>query len=180
MADRLRVEAEESHRAAEERLALALSRQREKEQELESLRAEHRDMCRKLSELSLQQQQERAELDALRAERQEEDNTECDQQPVSDSEEKPKVSEDKCETAEGEAEAKHSENQEEEESDRNEEVDAEVVDQDPERTNGSEGSQLTGRGIAESYLRSLAALEKKKEKGQRDPRRIMMLFERSW
>lgn len=53
---------------------------------------------------------------------------------------------------------------------------------DPEKSNGSENLQLTGRGVAEGYIRSLAALEKNKEeeRGPRDPRRIVMLSERSW
>ncbi len=189
MADRLRVESEqalvllqESHRAVEEQLAQALSRQQEKERELESLRAEHRDVCSRLTELALQQQQERAELHALRNACRVTDATDCDQQAERQDikeviqeavEEKPKK-------VEAETDARHVEKQKE--SETNQEVDAKVVSHDPEEANGSESMQLTGKGVAEGYLRSLAALEKRKEKGpgQRDPRRIVMLSERSW
>ncbi|XP_036066353.1 cytospin-A isoform X5 [Oryzias melastigma] len=50
---------------------------------------------------------------------------------------------------------------------------------DAQKANGSESVELTGKGVAEGYIRSLAALEKKKEE-QRVPRRIVMLSERSW
>lgn len=41
---------------------------------------------------------------------------------------------------------------------------------------------LKGKGVAAGYLRSLADLEKKKDdgRGHKDPRRIVMLSERSW
>lgn len=53
---------------------------------------------------------------------------------------------------------------------------------DPENLNEAGSGCLTGKGVAESYLRSLAALEKKREKVNilRDSRRIVMLSERSW
>lgn len=190
VADRLRVESEqalgllqESHRAVEQQLALALDAQQEKDRELESLRAEHRDVCRKLTELSLQQQQERAELDALRD--RVKDMTDCDQRAEGqDSEEgrgeqtqKVVEEKEKPREAEAETEAKNLEKQKEE-NETNQEADAKVVDPDPEETNGS--AQLTGKGVAEGYLRSLAALEKKKNGGLRDPRKIVMLSERSW
>ncbi|XP_070844010.1 cytospin-A-like [Chaetodon trifascialis] len=194
VADRLRVESEqalgllqESHRSVEEQLAQALSTQQEKDQELESLRAEHRDVCRKLSELTLQQQQEQAELEALRNASRAKDETDCDQQAERrDSEEgrreeMQKAVREKPKEAEDNAEAKHFEKQKEE-NETNQEVDAKDAARDPEEANGSESTQLTGKGVAEGYLRSLAALEKKKERGQvqRDPRKIVMLSERSW
>ncbi|KAL7388257.1 hypothetical protein ABVT39_010239 [Epinephelus coioides] len=174
VADRLRVESDqalgllqESHRAVEEQLAQALSRQQDTDRELESLRAEHRDVCCKLTELTLQQQQERAELDALRNACRVKDTTDCDKRAErQDSEE-----------GQGEDTQKVVEEKQEEESDTNKEVDAQVVDHDPEEANGSGSTQLKGKGVAEGYLRSLAALEKKKD--GRDPRRIM-LSERSW
>ncbi|XP_049914997.1 cytospin-A-like [Epinephelus moara] len=185
VADRLRVESDqalgllqESHRAVEEQLAQALSRQQETDRELESLRAEHRDVCCKLTELTLQQQQEQAELDALRNACRVKDTTDCVKRAErQDSEEgqgedTQKVVEEKVNT-----EARNAEKQEEE-SDTNKEVDAQVVDHDPEEANGSGSTQLKGKGVAEGYLRSLAALEKKKD--GRDPRRIVMLSERSW
>ncbi|XP_033504354.1 uncharacterized protein LOC117270708 [Epinephelus lanceolatus] len=184
VADRLRVESDqalgllqESHRAVEEQLAQALSRQQDTDRELESLRAEHRDVCCKLTELTLQQQQERAELDALRDACRVKDTTDCDKRAERrDSEEgqgedTQKVVEEKVNT-----EARNAEKQEEESDTK--EVDAQVVDHDPEEANGSGSTQLKGKGVAEGYLRSLAALEKKKD--GRDPRRIVMLSERSW
>lgn len=181
MADRLRVESEqalgllqESHRAVEEQLAQAVSRQQEKDRELESLRAEHRDVCLKLSEVTLQRQQEQAELDSLRS--RVKDGTDCDQQAERQhsEEEIQEVLEEKPKKVEIDAEAKNVEDQKDEN-----ETSQEVVAHDPEEANGSESSQLTGKGVAEGYLRSLAALEKKKEK-PKDPRRIVMLSERSW
>ena len=181
VADRLRVESEqalgllqESHRAVEEQLAQALSRQQEKDRELESLRAEHREVCLKLSEVTLQRQQEQAELDSLRS--QVKDGTGCDQQAERQhsEEELQEVLENKPKKAEIEAEGKNVEEQKDEN-----ETSQEAVAHNPEEANGSESSQLTGKGVAEGYLRSLAALEKKKEK-PKDPRRIVMLSERSW
>lgn len=190
VADRLRVESEqalgllqESHRAVEEQLAQALSSQQRKDRELESLRVEHGDVCRKLAELTLQQQQERAELDALRNARQAKDETERDQQADRrDSEEgKQEEIQEAVQEKPKEAEAKSFEKQKEE-NETNAAVDAKDVAHDPEEANGPESIQLTGKGVAEGYLRSLAALEKKKERGQvqRDPRKIVMLSERSW
>ncbi|KAK5879851.1 hypothetical protein CesoFtcFv8_022930 [Champsocephalus esox] len=46
---------------------------------------------------------------------------------------------------------------------------------DSEEADGSGSTALKGKGVAEGYLRSLAVLETKK-----DPRRIVMLSERSW
>lgn len=165
VADRLRTESEqalaslqESHRSVKEQLARALSRQQEMDHELASLRAEHRDVCRRLTELSMQQQQDHTELEAVR-------NRQTDKQAErQDSEEKVQSV-----TEEAEVDVK-------EENDLIKDVhhDAE--------TNGSGNMQLTGKGVAEGYLRSLAALEKKKEEGRgpRDPKRIVMLSERSW
>ncbi|XP_038582692.1 cytospin-A-like isoform X2 [Micropterus salmoides] len=192
VADRLRVESEqalgllqESHRAVEEQLAQALIRQQEKDGELESLRSEHRDVCLKLRELTLQQQQERAELDALRNAYRVKDVTDCDEkaerQDSDGGEEIQEVLEEKPREVETDTEAKNVEKQREE-NETNQEVDAEVVGHDPEEANGSGSMYLRGKGVAEGYLRSLAALEKKKEggRGQKDPRRIVMLCERSW
>lgn len=192
VADRLRVESEqalgllqESHRAVEEQLAQALIRQQEKDGELESLRSEHRNVCLKLRELTLQQQQERAELDALRNAYRVKDVTDCDEkaerQDSDGGEEIQEVLEEKPREVETDTEAKNVEKQREE-NETNQEVDAEVVGHDPEEANESGSMYLRGKGVAEGYLRSLAALEKKKEggRGQKDPRRIVMLCERSW
>lgn len=186
MADRLRDESEqtlgllqESHRDVKEQLAQALLREQEKDRELERLRTEHKDVCRKLTELTLQQQRERAELEALKNTHQVKDMTGCDQQWRQDSEEGAEtkhVMEQQLQ--ETETEAKNIEKPKLE-GEISEEVDTKVFDADLEEANGSDGMQLTGKGVAEGYIRSLAALEKKKER-QRDPRRIVMLSERSW
>lgn len=186
VADRLRTESEqalgllrESHRSMEEELAQALHRQQETDRELDRLKAEHRDVCKKLTELTLQQeqQQERAELDAPRSAHQVKDVTGCDQQTErQDSEERnemQQVIEEKLKEVETGTEVKNVE-EPKKENQTNEEVHC-----DPEETNGSDSMQLTGKGVAEGYLRSLVALEKKKEK-QRNPKRIEMLSERSW
>ncbi|XP_019953284.2 cytospin-A-like isoform X1 [Paralichthys olivaceus] len=169
VADRLRIESEQAlglvqgrHRAVEEQLALALSREQEKEGELESLRAEHRDVCSKLNKLTLQQ--ERAELDALRNACRAKDEADGGQQiERRDSEE---GQGEEIQEAAGDTEAKQEENE------ANGDMEA----------NGSGDMRLKGKGVAEGYLRSLAAMEKKKEagRGPRDPRRIVMLSERSW
>ncbi|KAM4529760.1 uncharacterized protein V3H82_027782 isoform 2-T2 [Fundulus diaphanus] len=170
VADRLRLESDhalgllqENHRALEEQLVQALSRQQETEQALESLRAEHRDVCHKLNEVIVQRQQEQAELDVLR--------NVCRLKEELTNKQADKEAGNKLQKA---AEA------ERESKDGGDDVDGET--HDPEKTNGSENAELTGKGVAEGYIRSLAILEKKKEegRGQRDPRRIVMLSERSW
>ncbi|XP_038123526.1 cytospin-A-like isoform X4 [Cyprinodon tularosa] len=163
VADRLRLESDhalgllqENHRALEEQLAQALSRQQETEQALESLRAEHKDVCCKLNEVLVQRQQEQSELDVLR-----------------------NVCRLKDELTNKEANKLQKKTEAEEEVKDGGDDGSETYD--PEKMEGSENTELTGKGVAEGYIRSLAALEKKKEgRGQRDPRRIVMLSERSW
>ena len=196
VADRLRVESEqalgllqESHKAVEERLARVLSTQQDKDRELESLRVEHRDICRQLNELTLQQQQQqrqkRAEPSALRSARRGNDVTDGEQQAERrDSEERQGGEKQKdMEEAELETEAKNVEKQQEGEHEAIQDVETKGAGDDPEEENGSGSTQLKGKGVAEGYLRSLAALEKKKEEGrgiQERSRRIVMLSERSW
>ncbi|KAK5616514.1 hypothetical protein CRENBAI_009402 [Crenichthys baileyi] len=168
VADRLRLESDhalgllqENHRALEEQLAQTLSRQQETERALESLRVEHKDVCCKLNEVIVQRQQEQAELDVLR---------------------------NFCRLKD---EITNKQANEEAGNKLQKEAETEITDggnyngetHDHEKTNGLlENVELTGKGVAEGYIRSLAALEKKKEegRGQRDPRRIVMLSERSW
>uniref|UniRef100_A0A1A8KXA4 Cytospin-A n=1 Tax=Nothobranchius kuhntae TaxID=321403 RepID=A0A1A8KXA4_NOTKU len=165
VADRLRMESEhalvllqENHRAVEEQLSQALGRQQEMERELESLRAQHKDVCCKLI---VQQQQHQAELDVLR--------NIC---RLKDGQTGKRVDR---EGSEGVYEAEI-----EEEAEANKDDKSEVSDL--EKANGAEDLQLTGKGVAEGYIRSLAALVKRKgeERGQKDPRRVEMLSERSW
>ncbi|KAK2890003.1 cytospin-A-like isoform X2 [Channa argus] len=186
VADRLRVESEkalsvlqESHRAVEEQLAQALSSQKEKEKELECVRAEYRDTCHRLSELTLQHQQEQAELDALRNACRGKDITDFEKHGEGQDLEQ-RQGEDVQDVME-ETESENVEMQKEENKAKHE-LETECEDHDLENENGSGSINLTGKGVAEGYLRSLAALEKKKEggRGQRDPRRIVMLSERSW
>ncbi|XP_028295469.1 cytospin-A-like [Gouania willdenowi] len=157
VADRLRAESEqalsllqESHRTVEARLAKALSRQRETQQELESLRLEHRDICRELSELGASPHHWEGQ-----------DDTQTDSEERM--QEGSQMVEDK-----DEAEAAQ-------------EMEARCSEEDVEEMNGLADMQLKGKGVAEAYLRSLAALEKRKEegRGQNDPRRTVMTSERS-
>lgn len=172
VADRLRVESEqalgslqESHRTVKEQLAQALSKQQDTDRELERLKAEHKDACCKLAELVKQQQQDRAELDALRG------------QTYKDAD-KPHSEEQQEEMLEVTEEAEAGT----EAHETNQEVDTTEKGCDPEETRESENVQLKGKGVAEAYIRSLTALEKKKgdRRGQKDPRKIVMLSERSW
>lgn len=182
VADRLRTEAEqalaslqETHSTLESRLAQALDAQRHEESELESLKAEHKNVSRKLAELTLQQQEERAELNALRNLVKE--ITDCGQQAERQSPEE----------GEGlkQAEEEHPKENETDADEYGKEhlatqvVDPPDVDHCPDVVNESDSTPLTGKGVAEEYIRCLAAEEKKKER-QRDPRKIVMLSERSW
>lgn len=174
MADRLRMESEhalrllqENLRAVEEQLAQALSEQQETERELESLRAEHKDARCKLDELVVQLQQERAEAARLRnvcrlKDGQTDQNVDGEAPVESQKEEEGEVLE-KLETKD--------------ETEAIQDVDDGTCDS--EKVNDSE--KLTGKGVAEGYIRSLAALEKRKEeeRAPKDPRRIVMLSERS-
>lgn len=195
MADRLRVESEQaldllqqSHRSLEERLTQALSREQGQARELESLRVEHRDTCHRLSELTLQHQQDQAELNALRDARRVKDVTDCEKDTERKDSDKGHTEEHKqgeemlkdLEEKTGDVKAENPENQKEIEA--NQGVDAEDVGHNPEDENGAGGMPVTGKGVAEGYLRRLAAMEKKKDEGRgpRDPRRIVMLSERSW
>uniref|UniRef100_H3CZI3 Cytospin-A n=1 Tax=Tetraodon nigroviridis TaxID=99883 RepID=H3CZI3_TETNG len=166
VADRLRTESEqalgqlqENHRALEHQLAQALRRQEETERQLESLRAEHREASRKLAQVTQQQQQERAELQALKNSLRDV----CDHQTERQA----------C----GEAEAKPLQTEATSTETRNNISDLEADDDVQEGDEAGRG-KLIGRGVAEGYLRSLAALE---ENGrQKNPRRIIRLSERSW
>ncbi|XP_056872426.1 cytospin-A-like [Takifugu flavidus] len=168
VADRLRIESEqalaqlqENHRALEHQLAQALHRQEEKDRQLESLRAELRDVSVKLAKVTQQQQQqqERAKLVALKDSLKDVGDRQTEGRERVEGEEKP-------EAANGE--------KRNDRSDASEEADDDVLEGE-----GAERGQLMGRGVAEGYLRSLAALERKKER-QKTPRRIVKLSERSW
>lgn len=171
VADRLKLESEEAldslqkkYQTLEEQLTQATSREQAKEKELENLRAEHKDVCCKLSERTLQQQQ--AEQSCSLGIK---DTT------VSGSETKRQDSNSKQTE-----ETLNTEGEETEEKTDNEAGLMENGD-NPQKSNETSVS-LTGKGVAEGYLRSLAALEKKKERASvlKDSKRIVMLSERSW
>ncbi|XP_040016074.2 uncharacterized protein LOC120807776 [Gasterosteus aculeatus] len=181
VADRLRVESEQSlgvlketQGAVEEQLAHALRGEKETRGELESLRDEHRDACCKLAELTRQRELDRAELDALRATREVKRTTECDQ--LTERRDSVEGRGTGAQAVVGPVETDAAVQSVEKDNQTNAEVEADVEGHDPEDADG--GMQLTGKGVAEGYLRSLAMMEKKKD--GRDPRRIVMLSERSW
>ncbi|CAN9507940.1 unnamed protein product [Ophioblennius macclurei] len=156
VADRLRVESDqalgslqESHRAAEEQLAQALSSQRETDRELQRLRLEHKDVCRKLAELGPQQ-------DALR-----------NHSKAKDSEER------RREEIQKDADEVRAKDQ----GESGEEGDKGVAEDE---TSESGDQQPKAKGVAEAYLRKLSAMDKNKGQAPKDPRKIVMLSERSW
>lgn len=176
MADRVRIESEqalaqlqEKHRALEHQLAQALHRQEEKDRQLETLRAEHREASRELAKVAQQQQQERAELEALKNSLKDVLDHQTERQGCGEGEEKMKHIETEVTNAEKRNNI----------SDTNEEAAADDDDDDDQEGDEAERGKLMGRGVAEGYLRSLAALEKKKER-QKIQRRIIKLSERSW
>nr|XP_061842663.1 cytospin-B-like [Nerophis lumbriciformis] len=158
VADRLRAESEQSltalegdYKSVQNQLAQAHNRQQETERELQRLRSEQRDVCLRLSALEVTQQRSRSEAD---------DKTEDDDTETLDSEESQGL--DILSIME---EAELMKRQKEEDSD--------------EMT--GKGLQLTGKGVAEGYIRSLAALERKKDgRSHSEPRKIVMSAERSW
>lgn len=173
MADRLRIESEqaltqlqEKHRALEQQLAQALRSQEEKDRQLESLRAEHREASRKLTEVTQQQQQERAELEELKNSLKYVSDHQTERQGWGEGEENMKHNQTEATNAEKRNNI----------SDINEEADDD--DDDVQEGDDAERGKLMGRGVAEGYLRSLVALEKKKEM-QKNPSRIIKLSERS-
>ncbi|KAG5846817.1 hypothetical protein ANANG_G00118990 [Anguilla anguilla] len=175
VADRLRLEAEEelgklreTQQDTERQLAAALRKQQETDGELESLRAQHKEACQKLSALALSHKQAREELDTLRAEHRE--------------------------TCQKLSTLTHQQAAEELGSLRDREGSRAGKEQDSETQTGcevktcvsediqkGEEPQHGGKAVVERYLRSVAAEEKKKEESYsgRDPRRIVMLCERS-
>ncbi|XP_055088221.1 cytospin-A-like [Periophthalmus magnuspinnatus] len=161
VADRLRVESDQALdslqdkcKALEEQLLQALTREQDKDTQLENLKTDHKVACRKLIELTLQKQQ---------AARHTGQSCETERQ---DSE----IRQDKIVKDEPQIVAEKSE-----------EKFPDVL-QNTENSSETGSASLTGKGVAECYLRSLVALERKKERTGllRDSRRIVMLSERSW
>lgn len=176
VADRLRIESEqalaqlqEKHRALEQQLAQALRSQEEKDRQLESLRAEHREASRRLTEVTQQQQQERAELEGLKNSLKDVCDHQTERQGWGEGEGEESMKHNQTEATNAEKQNNISDISEEAEDDD---------DDDVQEGDDAERGKLMGRGVAEGYLRSLAALEKKKEM-HKNPRRIMKLSERS-
>ena len=177
VADRLRLEAEEelamlrqTHQDTERQLAAALHKQQETDGELESLRAQHDETCQKLSALAVSHRQAREELETVRAEHRETCQklsafTLVHQQPTEELG-APRGSEG-TQAGKGQDSEKQAESE-----------DKRCLSEDIPK---GEEPQRGGKGVAERYLRSVAAEEKKREEGYsgRDPRRIVMLSERS-
>ncbi|XP_055005669.1 cytospin-A-like isoform X2 [Boleophthalmus pectinirostris] len=164
VADRLRVESDQAVdslqdkcKTLEEELHQALIREQAKDSQLKDLKADHKVACRKLIELTLQKQQ------AARRTRQ---SGETQRQ---DSEER----QDKV--------VKEAPQSVAEKSNEDEQKYLDVLP-NPENSSETGGVGVTGKGVAECYLRSLAALERKKERASllKDSRSIVMLSERSW
>ncbi|XP_029114466.1 cytospin-A isoform X1 [Scleropages formosus] len=163
VADRLRVEAEEelsalreAHRDAEQRLAAALQRQEETDGELEALRTRLQEACRKLCSLEEEEQQRR------------------DSSRVSDEAGATKRSGDTGAHATG---GGHGGRERCEGTDRGR---VPVKRSRGEEPIAKERAR-EGRGVAEGYLRSVAAEEKKKEDSWagRELRKVPTVSERS-
>lgn len=178
VADRLRLEAEEelltlrqTQQDTEQQLAAALHKRQETAGELESLRAQHEETCQKLSTMALSHRQAREELETVRAEHKETCQklsalTATHQQAADEL----RALRDREVTRAGKGQV--SETQTESEDKRG-------VSEDVRK---AEGPQRGGvKGVAKRYLQSVAAEEKRREEGYsgRDPRKIVMLSERS-
>ncbi|XP_071019434.1 adventurous-gliding motility protein Z-like isoform X6 [Oncorhynchus clarkii lewisi] len=192
VADRLRTEAEEtlgtlreSHGELEGQLAQAHCRQQDTDRELENLSAEHGEACHRLSALTLEHQRTIAELETLRRMQIErgKDSHSHREMEGRDTEERP-AGEDTgedinaVEALDGE-EREDSEREVEGEKIINSEgVDVKMGGQSPEELVSGGENLLKGKGVAETYLRNLVAAGEK-GCGLRDPRRIVMMSERS-
>ncbi|XP_041720825.2 cytospin-A isoform X1 [Coregonus clupeaformis] len=192
VADRLRIEAEEtmgtlreSHGDVEGQLDQAHCRQQDTDRELESLRAEHREACHRLSALTLEHQHTRAELDTLRHMQTErgKDSHSHREMEGRDTEERP-AGEDTGEDINA-VEALDGKQREDSEREvegekiiNSEGVDVKMGGKSPEELVRGGENLLKGKGVAETYLRNLVAAGEK-GCGLRDPRRIVMMSERS-
>lgn len=162
VADRLRLESEQSLeslqdrcKALERQLDQALTREQAKDRQLQDLREDHKVACRKLLELTLQKQQA-TRHNANEVQRQ--DSWRSDM----------KMEEQKTHAIKF--------------AEENQTLQDDEAAQNPNCSDETGSVSLTGKGVAECYLRSLAALKKKQERSNvlRDSKRIVMLSERSW
>ncbi|CAL8314813.1 unnamed protein product [Lota lota] len=201
----------EHHSAAEARLAQALRRQQEQDRELRDLQAQHRDARHQLTTLLAERRRrERAGSGAQTSARGlARDGAEPEESVVgnpleeeqgNDGKEEGKrencalVAAGKKDLEEKAIEGVHTdvEAQDVEEHCEAQPNDADADDGEThccvgslggEGDTESEKTQLTGKGVAEAYILSLAAIKKKEVEagnGTPDQRRVMMLSERSW
>ncbi|XP_020352392.1 cytospin-A isoform X3 [Oncorhynchus kisutch] len=196
VADRLRTEAEEtlgtlreSHGKLEGQLAQAHCRQQDTDRELESLSAEHGEACHRLSALTLEHQRTMAELETLRRMQTErgKDSHSHREMEGRDTEERPAGEDTGEDTGEDINAVEALDGEEREDSERevegekiinSEGVDVKMGGQSPEELVSGGENLLKGKGVAETYLRNLVAAGEK-GCGLRDPRRIVMMSERS-
>ncbi|XP_021456629.2 cytospin-A isoform X1 [Oncorhynchus mykiss] len=193
VADRLRVEAEEtlgtlreSHGNVEGQLDQAQCRQQDTDRELEGLRAEHREACHRLSALTMEHQQTRAELDTRRLtlreserdslrEREKDSHREIEGRDTEGEDTSEDIS-----TMEALDGRKREDSEREVEGEKRVKSEGEDVDmggQFPKELVRGGENLLKVKGVAEAYLRNLAAGEKRC--GLRDSPRIVVMSERS-
>ncbi|XP_029572036.1 cytospin-A isoform X2 [Salmo trutta] len=190
VADRLRVEAEdtlgtlrESHGNVEGQLDQAQCRQQDTDRELESLRAEHREACHRLSALTIEHQQTRAELDTRRHTLRESERDSHREIEGRDTEERlagEDTSEDisMMEALDGKKREDSEREVEGEKRVKSEGEDVNMQGQFPKELVRGGENLLKVKGVAAAYLRNLAAGEK--GCGLRDSPRIVVMSERSW
>ncbi|KAJ8367334.1 hypothetical protein AAFF_G00320830 [Aldrovandia affinis] len=204
VADRLRLEAEEelsairaTQRDTERQLAAALRGQQETSRELQSSRAQHKEACQKLSALTRSHRQAKEELDTLKAEHKEtcqklsalahshrQAKEELDTLRAEHKETCQKLSaltqSHQLAGAEPGAvrdgEGAGSGGQDAETRTQGEDTGCPTED-----VQKGEEPRPGGKGVGERYLQSVAVEQKRKEVGYagKDPRRIVMLSERS-
>ncbi|XP_038818392.1 cytospin-A-like isoform X4 [Salvelinus namaycush] len=197
VADRLRVEAEEtlgtlreSHGNVAGQLDQAQCRQQDTDRELESLRAEHREACHRLSALTMEHQQTRAELDTRRhtlreserdslREREKDSHREIEGRDTEERPEGEDTSEDisTMEALDGKKREDSEREVEGEKRVKSEGEDVNMGGQFPKELVRGGENLLKVKGVAAAYLRNLAAGEK--GCGLRDSPRIVVMSERS-
>ncbi|XP_059897644.1 cytospin-A-like isoform X2 [Gadus macrocephalus] len=199
----------EHHGAAEARLVQALRRQQEQDRELRDLEAQHRDARHQLSTLNAERRRGHTGSDArISARGLAKDGAEPEVNVVGDSSEEEQGNDGKEEgrrqncalvaVGKKDLEEKLLEGVHTDVEAQDVEGHCEAQPKGVEDGGGhgcvgslggegdleSEKTQLAGKGVAEAYILSLAAIKKKKEAeagiGTPDHRRVLMLSERSW
>jgi chromosome segregation ATPase len=193
VADRLRVEAEEtlgtlreSHGNVEGQLDQAQCRQQDTDRELESLRAEHREACHRLSALTMEHQQTRAELDTRRhtlreserdslRKREKDSHREIEGRDTEGEDTSEDIS--TMEALDGKKREDSEREVEGEKRVKSEGEDVNMGGQFPKELVRGGENLIKVKGVAAAYLRNLAAGEK--GCGLRDSPRIVVMSERS-